>query len=116
MHIFINSQLIHASITSPTFPPYVAKQLTAVPHTTTLQLLWILKHSTSDILHILVKAQASTQSSWPQSPTRLGIRDLGLLNKFGHCGLSAASRHKLAFTRRHYALLTAIDTTALYLR
>ena len=39
-----------------------------------------------------------------------------LLNKYslGHCGLSAASRHKLAFTSRHHALLTATDTTALY--
>ena len=34
---------------------------------------------------------------------------MGLLNKYslGHCGLSAASRHKFAFTSRHYALLTA---------
>ena len=32
----------------------------------------------------------------------------------GLCGLSAASRHKLAFTSRHYALLTATDNTALY--
>ena len=43
-------------------------------------------------------------------------RDMGLLNKYslGHCGLSAASRHKFAFISRHYALLTATDTTALY--
>ena len=36
-------------------------------------------------------------------------------NKYslGHCGLSAASRHK-PFTRRHYTLLTATNTTALY--
>ena len=64
------------------------------------------------------KAQPSTRSTWPWSPTRLGIRpqDLGLLNKYslGHCGLSAASRRKLAFTSRHYALLTATDATALY--
>ena len=57
-------------------------------------------------------------STGPRSPTRLGIRsqDLGLPNEYslGHCGLSAASRHKLAFTSRHYALLTATDTTALY--
>ena len=74
--------------------------------------------STNDKLRILVKAQPSTRSTWPRSPTRLGIRprDLGLLNKYslGHCGLSAASRHKLAFTSRHHALLTATDTTALY--
>ena len=64
-----------------------------------------------DILRILVKAQPSTRSTRPRSPTRLGIRsqDLGLPNEFslGHCSLSAASRHKLAFTSRHYALLTA---------
>ena len=35
-------------------------------------------------------------------------RDLGLSNKY--CGLSAASRHKLASTSRHYSLLTAILT------
>ena len=50
--------------------------------------------------------------------TRLGTRsqDLGLPIEYslGHCGLSTASRHKLAFTSRHYALLTATDTTALY--
>ena len=68
-------------------------------------------------VRILVKAQPSTQSTGPRSPTRLGIRsqDLGLLNEYslGHCGLSAACTHKLAFTRRLYALLTATDTTAL---
>ena len=71
-----------------------------------------------DILRILVKAQPSTRSTWPRCPTRLGIRsqDLGLPSEYslGHCGPSAASRHKLAFTSRHYALLTATDTTALY--
>ena len=75
------------------------------------------QHGTNDILRILVKAQPSTRSTRPRSPTRLGIRsqDLGLPSEYslGHCGLSAASRHKLAFTSRHYALLTA-DTTALY--
>ena len=64
----------------------------SVPHTTTF---WILKRSANDTLHILVKAQPSTRSTWPRSPTRLGIqpRDLGLLNKYslGHCGISAAS-------------------------
>ena len=79
---------------------------------------WILERSTNDILRILVKAQPSTRSTWPRSPTRLGIRprDLGLLNKYslGHCDLSAASRHKFAFSSRHYALLTATDNTALY--
>ena len=44
--------------------------------------------STNDILQILVKAQPSTQSTGPRSPTRLGIRsqDLGLPNEYslGH--------------------------------
>ena len=75
-------------------------------------------YRTSDKLRILVKAQPSTRSTWPPSPTRLGIRprDLGLLDKYslGHCGLCAASRRKLAFTSKHYTLLTATDTTALY--
>ena len=70
------------------------------------------------VVTIPVKAQPSTRSTGPQSPTRLGIRsqDLGLPDEYslGPCGLSAASRHKLAFTRRIYALLTATDTTALY--
>ena len=34
-------------------------------------------------------------------------------NSLGHCGLSAASTHNLAFTNRHYALLTATHTTKL---
>ena len=107
------ARILEASITSPTSPPYVA-----VPHTTTLQLSCLLQRSTNDILRILVKAQPSTRSTGPRSPIRLGIQsqDLGLPNEYslGHCGLSAASRHKLAFTSRHYALLTATDTTALY--
>ena len=74
--------------------------------------------SVKDRLHILVKAQPSTWSTGPRSPTGLGIRsqDLGLPDEYsvGHCGLSATSRHKLAFTRRYYTLLTATDTTALY--
>ena len=90
----------------------------SVPHTATVQLPWLSDCSTNDKLRILVKAHPSTWSTWPRSPTRLGIRprDLGLLNKhsLGHCGLSASSRRKLAFTSRHYALLTATDTTALY--
>ena len=98
--------------------PRVSDKHESVPHTTTVQLPWVPERSTSDKLRILVKAQPSTRSTWPQSPTRLGIRsqDLGLPNEYslGHCDLSAASRHKLAFTSRHYALLTATDTTALY--
>ena len=87
------------------------KRCGSVPHTTTIQLPWVPECSTNDKLCVLVKAQPSTRSTWPRSPTRLGIRprDLGLLNKYslGHCGLSAASRHKFAFTSRHYPLLTA---------
>ena len=70
-------------------------------------------------LRILVKAQPSTRSTGPRSPTRLGIRsqDLGLPNEYslGHCGLSGASRHKLAFTSRHMHYLAATDTTAKHL-
>ena len=84
----------------------------------TVQLSCQWQRSTNGILRILVKAQPSTRSTGPRSPTRLGIRsqDLGLPNEYslGHCGLSAASRHKLAFTSRHFTLLTATDTTALY--
>ena len=93
------------SITSPTSPPYVAEQLMVLFHT---QPLFSFLGYCCNILRILVEAQASTQSTWPRSPTRLGIwpRDLGLLNKYGlgHCDISAASRHKVVFTRRHYAL------------
>ena len=45
------------------------------------------------------------RKTWAYIPDEYGL---------GHCGFSAASRHKRAFTRRHYALLTATDTTALY--
>ena len=80
--------------------------------TTTLQLSWLRQCSTNDILRILVKAQPSTRSTGPRSPTGLGIwsQDLGLPNEYslGHCDLSATSRHKLAFTSRHYTLLTAL--------
>ena len=72
---------VQASITSPTSPPYVAKRLTALLHTQPLfSILVYLQRSTNDILCILVKAQPSTQSTGPRSPTRLGIRsqDLGL--------------------------------------
>ena len=60
------------------------------------------------ILRILVKAQPSTRSTGPRSPTRLGIQsqDLALPNEYsiGHRGISAASGRKLAFTTRHYRL------------
>ena len=49
---------VEASITSPTSPPYLAKQLMALFHTQPLfKLLWILHRSTNNILCILVKAQ-----------------------------------------------------------
>ena len=87
-------------------------------HTNTLQLPSLPRRTTNDILCILVKTQPSTRSTGPRSPTRLGIRlqDLSLPDEYslGHCGLSAASTHKLAFTNKHYTLLTATDTTALY--
>ena len=72
---------VEASITSPTSPPYVAKQLTVLFPTQLLcSFLVNAKHSTNNILRILVKAQPSTRSTGPRSPTRLGIRsqDLGL--------------------------------------
>ena len=78
----------------------------------------LLRCTTNKILCILVKALPSTRSTGPQSPTRLGIRsqDLALPDEYslGHHGLSAASGRKLAFARKHYTLLTATDTTALY--
>ena len=112
-----HSQL-KASITSPTSTPYLAKQLAALFHTQTpFSFLLYCIVVTNDILRILVyKAQPSTQSTGPRSPTRLGIRsqDLSLPDEYSHCGLSAACRHKVAFTRRVHALLTATDTTALH--
>ena len=112
---------VEAIITSPTSPPYVAKQLTALFPTQPLFSSLGCRSVVPTIYCTFywVKAQPSSRSTGPRSPnTRLGIRsqDLGLPNEYslGHCGLSAASRHKLAFTSRHYALLTATDTTALY--
>ena len=109
---------VEASITSPTSAPYLAKQLTALFNTNTLQLPSLLRRTTDDILRILVKAQPCTRSTGPRSPTRLGIRsqDLALADEYslGHCGLSATSGRKLAFTSKHYTLLTATDTTSLY--
>ena len=94
-----------AHIASPTSPPYVGKQLSSVPHTATVEMSCLQHCSTNVKLCILVKAQPCAPSTWPLSPTRLGIRprDLGLSNEYtlGHCGLFAASRHKLASTSRH---------------
>ena len=59
---------------------------------------------------------SGTPSTWPLSPTRLGIapRPGPIPNEYtlGHYDLSAASRHKLA-SITHYSQLH--DTTALYL-
>ena len=92
----IHSQVL-AYISSSASPSFVGEQLTALFHT-------------QPLLKYLVKAQPSTPSTWPLSPTRLGIppQDLGLPNEYtlGHCGSSVASRHKLASTSRHYSVLT----------
>ena len=116
MHILKNHSLstggahsrVEASITSPTSASYLAKQLMALFHTQTLFSF----HLYCSVL------MASTWSTRPRSPTGLGIlsQGLGLPDEYSlsHCGLSTTSRHKLGFTRRHYAPLTATDTTALY--
>ena len=79
-----------------------------------------LRHcSTNSKLRILVKTQPAPQA--PDHCHQLGLA-YGRENwvyptntyTLGHCGLSAASRHKLASTYRHYLLLTATDMTALY--
>ena len=118
-HFKKNSQLVYGrgSFMSeskhyqPHLSPYVAKQLTAQFHNHSSAFFSTAAYSTNGILHILVKAQPSTRSTGPWSTTGLGIwsQDLCLPNEYslGHCGLSAVSRHKLAFTSRHYELLTA---------
>ena len=55
---------MEVSITSPTSPPYVAKQLTVLFHTQPLFsfLVYGNVRSTNDILRILVKAQPGTRS------------------------------------------------------
>ena len=67
-----HSQVEASSLTPPL--PLMSlnnSRLCSRPHTTTLQLGWILLHATNDISYILVKAQPSTRSTWPWSPTRL---------------------------------------------
>ena len=44
---------VEASITSPTSAPYLAKQLSALFHTQTLQLSSLLQRANNDILRIL---------------------------------------------------------------
>ena len=76
-----------AYIASPNSPPYVGKQLTALFYTQSL--LKYLVYSIAAPMHILVnKAQPSTPSIWPLSPTRLGIwpQDLGLPNEYRIAG------------------------------
>jgi len=72
-----------AYIASPTSPPYVGKQLTcsSVPHTATDKTSCLRYCSTDGKLRILVKAQPSTPSTWPLSPT-IQLQDLGLPNEF----------------------------------
>ena len=75
------SELFMYSSTGLPLNFYVKLQNT-VPHTTIVQLSCLLQRCANDILRILVKAQPSTRSTGPRSPTRLGIRsqDLGLPN------------------------------------
>ena len=105
---------VEASITSPTFP------LMSVNNSqlcSTHSHRWHLVStacSTNGKLHIPVKAQPNTPSTWPLSPTRLGIRlqDLGLPNEctLGHCGFSAASRHQLPQAgSTHYSQLPTLQ-------
>ena len=64
-----------AHIANPTSPPYVGTQLSSVPHTATVEMPCLQHCSTNSKLCILlVKAQPCTPSTWPLSPTRLGIR------------------------------------------
>ena len=61
---------VEACNASPTSPPYVVEQITcSVPHTTTVLLSCVLVCSTNDKSCIPVKAQPSTQSTGPRSPT-----------------------------------------------
>ena len=99
--------LIHEwkqALLAPPLPLILLTTHGSVPHTNTVQVSSLLHRTTNDILRILVKAQPNTRSAGPRSPTRLGIRsqDLGLPKEYSlaHCGLSAACRRKLAFTRR----------------
>ena len=92
---------VKASTTSPTFLPYVPKQLTAL----FLQVPWEAQCSIKDKLRILVKAQHQHSKHLAKVTNKYSL---------DHCGLSAASRCKLAFTSRHYTLLTATDTIALH--
>ena len=118
--MFVTTLGMDASVTSPTSPPYVAKQLTVLFHK---QLLcsFLVYGRVVPTTYCTFWLKPSPALEAPGHGHLLGLhgirsQDLGLPSEYslGHCGLSAASRHKLAFTSRHYALLTATDTTALY--
>ena len=68
--------LILYCIASPTSSPFICWQTThgSVPHTTTVQLSYVLVCSTNNKLHIPVKAQPSTRNTRPQSPAMLCMR------------------------------------------
>ena len=69
----VNSRVL-AYIASPTFPYYVDTHC-SVPHTATVEMSCQQHNCSTNVkLCILVKAQPSTPSTWPLSPTRLGIR------------------------------------------
>jgi len=96
-----HSQVL-AYIASPTSPPYVGKQLTALFHTQPLLKYLVYSIAAPTVNCIFNKAQPSTPSTWPPSPTRLGIRprDLGLY-----------PRNTLSAT---WAFLLLLDTNLLH--
>jgi len=84
---FQKSQLVYVrgSFTSGSIHNLLAQPLplmsnSSLPHTTTVDISCVEHCSTNTRLRILVKAQTSTRSTWPLSPTRLGIplRDLNV--------------------------------------
>ena len=98
---------------------YLAKQLTALFHTQTL-FSFLLYCVVVPTIYCAFYSYSPAQHSkhWVTvTYTRLGIRsqDLGLPDEYSlaHRGFSAASRRKLAFTSKHYTLLTATDTTCI---
>ena len=126
MHISKNSQLVYGRGSFTTASAHCWPHLSplcrytthsSVPHTATVEMAFLWHCSTNGKLHILVKAQPA-----PQAPGH--CHQLGLAygcetwvyptnTLSATVVLSAASRHKLASTSRHHALLTATDTTAL---
>ena len=76
---------VEASITSPTFPPYVGKKNSQLCSTHSTVDISILQHcSTNGKLRIPVKAQPSTPSTWPLShnPTICFIPNLYIILAF----------------------------------